>query len=53
MELETDPYGFFDSEAIPLASRPERRALRIGSHRVIYTVEHHDVIIWAVHSTTR
>jgi mRNA interferase RelE/StbE len=51
LELETDPYGFLDSEAVPLTSRPERRALRIGSHRVVYTVEQHDVIVWAVQST--
>ena len=53
LELENDPFGFFDSGPIQLASRPERRALRIGDHRVVYTVEQHDIIVWAVQSTTR
>jgi mRNA interferase RelE/StbE len=53
LELENDPYGFFASDPIPLTSRPERRALRIGDHRVVYTVEQREVIVWTVQSTTR
>jgi mRNA interferase RelE/StbE len=53
LELEKDPYGFIASEPVRLISKPDRRTLRIGDHRVVYTVEQHDVIIWSVQSTTR
>lgn len=33
-ELETDPLGF---NTTALVSRPERRGLRVGDYRVIYT----------------
>jgi mRNA interferase RelE/StbE len=52
MELEEDPHGFFTPGSIPMASRPERRALRIGDYRVIYTIDRLQVIVWAVQSTT-
>ena len=53
LELENDPYGFFASGPIPLASRPERRALRVGDHRVVYTIQQREVIVWTVQNTTR
>lgn len=52
-ELETDPLGFpttalgFPTTA--LVSRPDRRRLRVGDHRVIYTVDNGQLTVWVVH----
>lgn len=45
-ELEKDPLGF---NTTPLVGAPEVRRLRVGDHRVIYTIEHGELIIWIVH----
>ncbi|MFI8433449.1 type II toxin-antitoxin system RelE/ParE family toxin [Streptomyces sp. NPDC079020] len=44
-ELETDPFGF---NTTALVSQPERRRLRIGDYRVIYTVENGELIVWVI-----
>ncbi|MDX6740545.1 type II toxin-antitoxin system RelE/ParE family toxin [Actinocorallia sp. A-T 12471] len=44
-ELETDPFGF---GTVALVSRPERRRLRVGDHRVIYTVDNGELTVWVV-----
>lgn len=44
-ELETDPLGF---STTALVSRPERRRLRVGDYRVIYTLENDELIVWVV-----
>lgn len=44
-ELENDPYGY---NTTALVSRPERRRLRVGDYRVIYTVEDGQLLIWVV-----
>ena len=45
-ELEADPYGL---STTPLVSQPERRRLRVGDYRVVYTVEAAELVIWVVH----
>lgn len=45
-ELEADPYGL---KTTALVSEPDRRRLRVGDHRVIYTVEEEDLFVWVVH----
>jgi mRNA interferase RelE/StbE len=45
-ELESDPLGFGTTA---LVSRPERRRLRVGDHRVIYTIDNGELIVWVVH----
>lgn len=32
-----------------LVSRPDRRRLRVGGHRVIYTVDNGELVVWVVH----
>lgn len=44
-ELETDPLGF---NTTALVSRPERRRLRVGDYRVIYTLENGELTVWVV-----
>jgi mRNA interferase RelE/StbE len=44
-ELETDPLGF---STTALVSQPDRRRLRVGDYRVIYTVEDGELVIWVV-----
>ncbi|MBT0770460.1 type II toxin-antitoxin system RelE/ParE family toxin [Kineosporia sp. J2-2] len=44
-ELETDPLGF---NTTALVSRPERRRLRVGDYRVVYTLENDELIVWVV-----
>nr|WP_269330063.1 type II toxin-antitoxin system RelE/ParE family toxin [Kineosporia babensis] len=52
LALERDPRGLSPTppapRPIPLASDPDRHTLRIGDHRVIYTVEDLKIIVWAV-----
>ena len=49
-DLEHDPYG---RGTTALRSDPDRRRLRVGDFRVIYTLEHDRVIVWAVHIAKR
>jgi mRNA interferase RelE/StbE len=45
-ELESDPFGFHTTAMV---SQPERRRLRIGDYRVIYTVDGGELVVWVVH----
>ncbi|MEV0275493.1 type II toxin-antitoxin system RelE/ParE family toxin [Streptomyces sp. NPDC050610] len=45
-ELESDPTGF---NTTSLVSQPDRRRLRVGDYRVIYTIENGELVVWAVH----
>lgn len=45
-ELENDPLG---SSTTALVSQPERRRLRVGDHRVIYTIDNGELVVWIVH----
>jgi mRNA interferase RelE/StbE len=45
-ELEVDPYGF---STTALVSQPDRRRLRVGDYRVVYTVEADQLVVWIVH----
>ncbi|GAA2723510.1 type II toxin-antitoxin system RelE/ParE family toxin [Actinocorallia aurantiaca] len=44
-ELETDPYGYGTTA---LVSQPERRRLRVGDYRIIYTVDNGELVVWVV-----
>ena len=45
-ELETDPYRY---NTTALVSQPDRRRLRVGDYRVIYTVDNGELVVWVVH----
>jgi mRNA interferase RelE/StbE len=45
-ELESDPHGF---NTTALVSQPDRRRLRVGDYRVIYTIDNGRLIVWVVH----
>ncbi|MFE9791672.1 type II toxin-antitoxin system RelE/ParE family toxin [Streptomyces goshikiensis] len=45
-ELETDLLGF---NTTALASQPERRRLRVGDYRVVYTIANGELVVWIVH----
>ena len=45
-ELEADPYGL---STTALVSQPDRRRLRVGDYRIVYTVEAEQLVIWVVH----
>ncbi|MEU9988441.1 type II toxin-antitoxin system RelE/ParE family toxin [Streptomyces sp. NPDC048045] len=45
-ELETDPLGF---NTTALVSQPDRRRLRVGDYRVIYTIDNGELVVWVVH----
>ncbi|MEU7040284.1 type II toxin-antitoxin system RelE/ParE family toxin [Streptomyces varsoviensis] len=45
-ELENDPTGFSTSAPV---SRPDRRRLRVGDYRVIYTLDNGKLVVWVVH----
>lgn len=45
-ELESDPLGF---DTAALVSQPERRRLRFGDYRVIYTIDNGELVVWVVH----
>ena len=49
-ELETDPLGF---NTTALASQPERRRLRVGDYRVVYTIDNGELAVWVVHAGHR
>jgi mRNA interferase RelE/StbE len=44
-ELETDPHGF---SSLALTERPGQRRLRVGNYRVIYMIDHDQLVIWVV-----
>ncbi len=44
-ELEQDPYGFHTTA---LVGPPEHRRLRVGDHRVVYTVDGGLLVVLAV-----
>jgi len=46
-ELETDPCAYNNTTA--LVSQPDRRRLRVGDYRVIYTVDNDELVVWVVH----
>ncbi|MFD3513620.1 type II toxin-antitoxin system RelE/ParE family toxin [Streptomyces sp. NPDC058657] len=45
-ELETDPLGFGTTA---LVSQPDRRRLRVGDYRVVYTIDRGELVVWVVH----
>jgi mRNA interferase RelE/StbE len=45
-ELEADPFAL---KTTALVSQPDRRRLRVGDYRVVYTVEAGDLVVWVVH----
>lgn len=45
-ELENDPLGFHTTA---LVSQPDRRRLRVGDHRVVYTVGNGELTVWVIH----
>ncbi|MFI0510527.1 type II toxin-antitoxin system RelE/ParE family toxin [Streptomyces sp. WSLK1-5] len=45
-ELESDPTGF---NTMALVSQPDRRRLRVGDYRVIYTIDNGELVVWVVH----
>ncbi|MFD5318929.1 type II toxin-antitoxin system RelE/ParE family toxin [Streptomyces sp. NPDC127098] len=44
-ELEADPLGLHTTS---LVSQPDRRRLRVGDYRVIYTIDNGDLVVWAI-----
>jgi mRNA interferase RelE/StbE len=43
--LESDPFGF---NTTALVSQPDRRRLRVGDYRVIYTIDNGELVVWVV-----
>ncbi|MCX5584742.1 type II toxin-antitoxin system RelE/ParE family toxin [Streptomyces erythrochromogenes] len=48
-ELESDPFGF---NTTALVSQPERRRLRVGDYRVVYTIDNGELVVWVGHRST-
>ncbi|MFJ8627166.1 type II toxin-antitoxin system RelE/ParE family toxin [Kitasatospora sp. NPDC093550] len=48
--LESDPLGFHTTA---LVSQPDRRRLRVGDYRIIYTIDNGQLVVWAVHAGHR
>jgi mRNA interferase RelE/StbE len=46
-ELESEPLGF---NTTALVSQPDRRRLRVGDHRVIYTIDNGELVVWSYSS---
>ncbi|KES06174.1 hypothetical protein BU52_15680 [Streptomyces toyocaensis] len=44
-ERETDPLGY---NTTALVSQPDRRRLRVGDYRVIYTIDEGELTVWVV-----
>lgn len=44
-ELERDPTGFATTE---LVDRPGTRRLRVGDHRVFYTIHHGELVVLVI-----
>ncbi|MER7582834.1 type II toxin-antitoxin system RelE/ParE family toxin [Kitasatospora sp. NPDC097691] len=49
-ELESDPLGF---NTTALVSQPDRRRLRVGDYRIIYTIDNGQLVVWVVHVNHR
>jgi mRNA interferase RelE/StbE len=49
-ELESDPFGF---NTTALVSQADRRRLRVGDYRVIYTIDNGELVVWVVHVAHR
>ncbi|MDW4908995.1 type II toxin-antitoxin system RelE/ParE family toxin [Streptomyces sp. ADMS] len=45
-QLESDPLGF---STTALVSQPDRRRLRVGDYRVVYTIDNGELVVWVVH----
>jgi len=45
-ELESNPLGFGTTA---LVSQPERRRLRVGDYRIVYTIDDGELVVWVVH----
>ncbi|MFI6983860.1 type II toxin-antitoxin system RelE/ParE family toxin [Embleya sp. NPDC050154] len=45
-QLESNPLGF---NTTALVSRPERRRLRVGDYRVVYTIDNGKLVVWVIH----
>ncbi|WP_420167937.1 type II toxin-antitoxin system RelE family toxin [Streptomyces violaceoruber] len=45
-ELESDPLGL---STTALVSQPERRRLRVGDYRIVYTIDKGELVVWVVH----
>ncbi|MBG0854645.1 type II toxin-antitoxin system RelE/ParE family toxin [Streptomyces spinoverrucosus] len=45
-ELESDPLG---CNTTALVSQPDRRRLRVGDYRIIYTIDNGELVVWVVH----
>ncbi|MEU0985306.1 type II toxin-antitoxin system RelE/ParE family toxin [Streptomyces sp. NPDC005953] len=45
-ELESDPFGF---NTTALVSQPDRRRLRVGDYRILFTFDNGELVVWAVH----
>ncbi|MFD8015289.1 type II toxin-antitoxin system RelE/ParE family toxin [Streptomyces sp. NPDC058955] len=45
-ELEGDPLGF---NTTALVSQPDRRRLRVGDYRVVYTIDNGELVVWVIH----
>ncbi len=44
-ELESDPYGFGSTS---LVGDSTRRRLRVGDYRIVYTLDHGELVVWIV-----
>ncbi|MGW1406274.1 type II toxin-antitoxin system RelE family toxin [Streptomyces sp. NPDC002403] len=44
-ELESNPLGF---NTTALVSQPDRRRLRVGDYRVVYTIDNGELVVWVV-----
>jgi mRNA interferase RelE/StbE len=45
-ELESDPLG---SNTTALVSQSDRRRLRVGDYRIVYTIDSGVLVVWVVH----
>jgi mRNA interferase RelE/StbE len=45
-QLESNPFGF---NTTALVSQPERRRLRVGDYRVVYTIDNGELVVWVLH----
>ena len=49
-ELESDPLGFGTTALI---GQPDRRRLRVGDYRILYTLDRGELIVWVIHVAHR
>ncbi|RPK59010.1 Plasmid stabilization system protein [Streptomyces sp. ADI96-02] len=45
-ELESDPLG---CNTTAFVSQPERRRLRVGDYRIVYTIDKGELVVWVIH----